>query len=253
MLLRRITQHVKEQNWFAVGIDFIIVVFGVFIGIQVSNWNDTRQDRDEEVRLLTRLYDETQTLETVRQTEQRQYETSVKQLAEIWVVLLDGEEDVTLTPAQCLSITTSHIITKPTIEMPSLDELTATGKISLIQDEDVKTALRHIALEQELQQVRFSELANDPFRLAHLYPDLFPVIPTPEPDKAAPYGDGVISRLVDNGCKASGMAQSNAFKSSFLDNSMRLEAVATGYREFDVVLAELKRALETRLVIKEDK
>ncbi len=39
MLLRRITEHIKAQNWFAVGIDFIIVVVGVFIGIQVSNWN----------------------------------------------------------------------------------------------------------------------------------------------------------------------------------------------------------------------
>jgi len=26
MLLRRITQHVKDQNWFAVAIDFFIVV-----------------------------------------------------------------------------------------------------------------------------------------------------------------------------------------------------------------------------------
>ena len=43
MLLRRITQHVKAQNWFAVGLDFLIVVVGVFIGIQVSNWNAAQQ------------------------------------------------------------------------------------------------------------------------------------------------------------------------------------------------------------------
>lgn len=30
----------KTQNWFAVGLDFVIVVFGVVIGIQVANWND---------------------------------------------------------------------------------------------------------------------------------------------------------------------------------------------------------------------
>ena len=35
-------QHVKTQNWIAIGIDFLIVVLGVFIGIQVSNWNDKR-------------------------------------------------------------------------------------------------------------------------------------------------------------------------------------------------------------------
>ena len=42
MLLRRVVEHVKAQNWFAVGIDFLIVVVGVFIGIQVSNWNQQR-------------------------------------------------------------------------------------------------------------------------------------------------------------------------------------------------------------------
>ena len=44
MILRRITEHVKAQNWFAVGLDFLIVVVGVFIGIQVSNWNAARSD-----------------------------------------------------------------------------------------------------------------------------------------------------------------------------------------------------------------
>jgi hypothetical protein len=41
--LRRVTQHVREQNWTAIGIDFVIVVVGVFIGIQVSNWNEERE------------------------------------------------------------------------------------------------------------------------------------------------------------------------------------------------------------------
>jgi len=45
MLLRRVTQHVKDQNWFAVGIDFFIVVIGVFLGIQVANWNATQANK----------------------------------------------------------------------------------------------------------------------------------------------------------------------------------------------------------------
>ena len=55
MLLRRITEHVKAQNWFAVGLDFIIVVVGVFIGIQVANWNDARQERAEEAAIIERI------------------------------------------------------------------------------------------------------------------------------------------------------------------------------------------------------
>ena len=45
MILRRITEHVKAQNWFAVAIDFVIVVMGVLIGIQVSNWNADQNNK----------------------------------------------------------------------------------------------------------------------------------------------------------------------------------------------------------------
>jgi len=55
MILRRITQHVREQNWTAIGIDFVIVVVGVFIGTQVSNWNADRVDQQVETRLLHEL------------------------------------------------------------------------------------------------------------------------------------------------------------------------------------------------------
>ena len=58
MLLRRITKHVTDQNWFAVFIDFLIVVMGVFIGIQVANWNAVSQDREAETVLLDRLISE---------------------------------------------------------------------------------------------------------------------------------------------------------------------------------------------------
>ncbi len=52
MILRRISAPVKDQNWFAVGVDFVIVVIGVFIGIQVSDWNASREDRSNETLYL---------------------------------------------------------------------------------------------------------------------------------------------------------------------------------------------------------
>jgi hypothetical protein len=58
MILRRITEHVKAQNWFAVAIDFVIVVVGVFVGIQVSNWNASRVERAQEQAILVRLVED---------------------------------------------------------------------------------------------------------------------------------------------------------------------------------------------------
>ena len=55
MLLRRISEHVRAQNWTAVTLDFMIVVVGVFIGIQVSNWNDDRSLRERERVYLEQL------------------------------------------------------------------------------------------------------------------------------------------------------------------------------------------------------
>jgi hypothetical protein len=55
MILRRITQHVREQNWTAIAIDFVIVVVGVFVGIQVANWNEDRQQAARQANYLERL------------------------------------------------------------------------------------------------------------------------------------------------------------------------------------------------------
>ncbi len=55
MLLRRISKHVEDQNWFAVGIDFAIVVIGVFVGLQVANWNEARGEERRAELLKERL------------------------------------------------------------------------------------------------------------------------------------------------------------------------------------------------------
>jgi len=45
MILRRIAQHMKQQHWTGVFIELVIVVLGVFIGLQVDNWNTARIQR----------------------------------------------------------------------------------------------------------------------------------------------------------------------------------------------------------------
>ncbi len=45
MILRRLTKHVIEQNWFAIVLDFVIVVLGILIAFQITNWSNSRQDQ----------------------------------------------------------------------------------------------------------------------------------------------------------------------------------------------------------------
>ena len=55
MRLRRVIEHVRDQNWTAVGIDFFIVIVGVFVGIQVSDWNEDRETRQRGIEFTERL------------------------------------------------------------------------------------------------------------------------------------------------------------------------------------------------------
>ncbi|MEL6789079.1 MAG: hypothetical protein AAFU58_00150 [Pseudomonadota bacterium] len=63
MIFRRIKAHIEKENWFAVFIDFCIVVVGVFIGIQVANWNASQFERREEAAIVERLRDDFERIE----------------------------------------------------------------------------------------------------------------------------------------------------------------------------------------------
>jgi hypothetical protein len=55
MILRRVIAHVKAQNWLAIAIDFVIVVFGVFVGLQAQEWSKARDDRRREAQIVADL------------------------------------------------------------------------------------------------------------------------------------------------------------------------------------------------------
>ncbi len=61
MILRRLSQSLKEQNWMAIVIEFILLVAGVYLGIQVSNWNADRHEDARAREALARIHVDLQT------------------------------------------------------------------------------------------------------------------------------------------------------------------------------------------------
>lgn len=55
MILRSVMKHVRDQNWIAVFLDFLIVVLGIFVGLQVTDWNEQRQAKAREHAWLIQL------------------------------------------------------------------------------------------------------------------------------------------------------------------------------------------------------
>ncbi|MEO5577444.1 MAG: hypothetical protein ABIR25_00140 [Sphingomicrobium sp.] len=55
MIFKRFAANLRAQNWSAIVIELGIVVVGVFVGMQVSNWNQARLERREAEKMLAEL------------------------------------------------------------------------------------------------------------------------------------------------------------------------------------------------------
>lgn len=58
MILRRIATAIRRQDRVAVAIEFVIVVAGIFVGLEVSNWNEARKFAAQKQPFLAKLRDE---------------------------------------------------------------------------------------------------------------------------------------------------------------------------------------------------
>ena len=58
LLFRRVMKRLRRQEWTAIGIDFLIVVIGVFVATQVSNWNAETTERRHARELTQALHAE---------------------------------------------------------------------------------------------------------------------------------------------------------------------------------------------------
>lgn len=140
MILRRTMEHLRRQDWVAVAIEFVIVVLGVFVATQVSNWNEER-----EARARAAVYSE-------RLTEDLRYEAWQTEFLITYYgeVLVNAERAVgALTDGPRLSdeqlLISAYRATQYLYygtRRATYDEMVATGDIGLIADQRLReTAL----------------------------------------------------------------------------------------------------------------
>ena len=55
MIIRRMADAIRTQNWFTVIIEVLIVVIGIFIGLQVDDWNQTRKANVQNQIIMAQL------------------------------------------------------------------------------------------------------------------------------------------------------------------------------------------------------
>ena len=141
MILSRVIQHVKDQHWTAVFLDFIIVVLGVFIGLQVQDWNTARKARADAREYRERLITD---MEISVSRNQTQIDVSRQQVDQLDLVLsaltachLDPDKAGTF-DAGLYSMGRFDL---PTMVMGTIDELNSTGDFRLIGDPALRRSI----------------------------------------------------------------------------------------------------------------
>lgn len=140
-LSRRWSEPALKQNWFAVIIDFVIVVLGVFVGIQAANWNESRKSRVEERRYYTQIIDDLRTDQTNLLQAQRR-SADFDTAAETTLMAIKTDRLPAITPgAFAVGIHHAGYLYIPHASRQSYDELISTGNLGLLRNDAVKRAI----------------------------------------------------------------------------------------------------------------
>ncbi|MEZ5972934.1 MAG: hypothetical protein R3C31_14080 [Hyphomonadaceae bacterium] len=175
MIIKRIIGAFRRQDWFSVAIETLIVVLGVFLGLQVNNWNDARQARADERIFLLRLHDDVVEAEAIsaRLRERRFHQRDA--IVEGMSVLFGRSERRDLTEEECLFIAFSHDYTLTASELPSFDELLSSGRLGIIRDRQLVNDLASFRQALEVLAYWRSWGTRDQHTLPDKYPELFQV------------------------------------------------------------------------------
>jgi hypothetical protein len=144
MLLRRVISHFRKQEWTAIGIDFLIVVLGVFVATQVSDWNEARKDRAREQVYIERLRSDFEAIEA-----------RTKMAMDVWQSAVDASIRLlndfdTLDPAKGPVRTEEEIAADlaalgsgriPATQAPTFIEMLSAGDVALVRDAALRDAL----------------------------------------------------------------------------------------------------------------
>jgi hypothetical protein len=55
VIIKQLAQSVARQDWFTVCVEILVVVVGIYLGLQASDWSQDRIDRQDELRYLERI------------------------------------------------------------------------------------------------------------------------------------------------------------------------------------------------------
>lgn len=170
MVLRRLMQHVREQNWFAVGIDFVVVVFGIFLGMQVNSWNNNRHLNGLEAQYLESIKLDVEASQQYLSERLVRIREQADGLEQILLLSADGFGDKSdLEISQHIHNGLNSAAVLP-VQMLAYEELKGSNTVEIIKNFEIRNKLR--ALDALILLIRQQETERMHVLYSHVDPML---------------------------------------------------------------------------------
>ena len=152
MILARLSRALREQNWFAVVLEFVIVIAGVVIGFQVTEWSKDRERRAHEDVALERLHQETVSNVEYFQRFVRNYEYLNTNRTEAIERLIENDFEGADLDGLRAGVISASFLPAATPEAGAYAEIVNSGMLSTIGDHDLRTTLADFHSELDFLQ-----------------------------------------------------------------------------------------------------
>ena len=240
MILRRLAEGVRQQDWFTVVVEVLIVVVGIFLGLQVDDWNEARKDRIDERMFITRLHGDILLAEKLSSSRLDRRLGRLESVITAADVLFARSEREVLSEDECRAVSATHYFNVSIPELPSLSELAGTGRMSIIRDRElrfalvelqpIRSALSTLIALQSARAIDLPEKYVDLIRLEAKY--------TAEDDEVHSFPK----------CVLAGMRANRAFLNDFSQNSDRYDAyVKDGLAPWSAQMDKIHRLVDEAL------
>jgi hypothetical protein len=138
MILRRVISHFRNQEWTAIALDFLIVVVGILLAFQITEWNEARKDRLREGvylnRIAVELDESIASIEDAIQLAERRAE-----LGELLIQAADNPGVVRADPGRFVfALLKGGYTYSPNIRGHTFEEIKSVGDLGVLRDEQLR-------------------------------------------------------------------------------------------------------------------
>lgn len=214
MILHRLASAIRHQNLSQIITEILIVVIGIFLGLQVTDWAENRTLRDQEKAYLHQLHEEVYVLDNRVVSFLSSENKELENLFILTNYFADNLEVEELTMEHCTTIRSSHILTNPALAIPTVTELLSSGQLTIFSDKELINLISRYTSRLDRASQTHARMSVRAEHIPSKFQDLVEIAPVTE------FPGYIVDKLYLH-CDFEAMKENKQFKTALIFNHFR--------------------------------